>query len=519
MNDDFPQSRRASVTAQADGYDRLPPHSIEAEQGVLGCCLLEPANYLSTARARLGVGAAFYDLRHQTLWLALCTLEDSRTAIDLITVRQQLKDTGRLDEIGGVAYLTALVDATPSAANLPFYLDIVIEKHLLRQLVATCAQTVGLVYEEEHKGDVGTLFARVEDNVHRLSDAFGEDGGGGDIKSIVLGTLQIVETTFEHRGKGLQNPNTIPTPWPHLNKLMGGGLQRGDMVVVAARPSMGKTSLACDLLLHVALELKRPCRFYSLEMQAMPSIALRLMCSQARCSFMDVQQGFVSQAELQGLLGSGAKLAESRLSIEDRSLNEAQIRADARRAVREGCELIVVDYLQIVPPSDHRLQGDMITRATLVSEAMKAMAKELNVPVVVLSQLSREIEKDGGRRGRGNRDELFSRPPQLSDLRNSGSIEQDADVVLMLWKMPEPDADKAPAEHREKELAKWQAWSDYRERNFRPTNLRIAKQRNGPRDMDVELAYEGVCMRFHDFHGGTGRVGGSAKVLKQEEIL
>lgn len=512
-----PQSRRAAVARQADTWDRLPPHSIEAEQALLGCCLLAPADSLPAARARLGMGAAFYDLRHQTLWLALGTLEDARKAIDIVTLRQELKDTGQLDEVGGVAYLTELTDATPSAANLPFYLDIVVEKHLMRQMVGTFSQAIGQIYDDERKGDAGTLFAKVEDNVRRLSDSFSEDGAEQDIKSIVLGTLQIVETTFEHRGKGMQNPNTIPTPFPHLNKLMGGGLQRGDMVVVAARPSMGKTSLACDFLLHAALELNRACKFYSLEMQAMPSIALRLMCSQARSTFMDVQQGFVSQTQLQGLLAAGGKLANSKLAIEDRALNEAQIRADARRAVREGCELIVVDYLQIVPPSDRKMQGDMLMRATMVSEAMKAMAKELNVPVLVLSQLSREIDKD--RRGGGNKDEMFGRAPQLSDLRNSGSIEQDADVVLMLWKMPEPEIrTNSNGSPNEEDVQKQADWHNYRADKYRPTNLRIAKQRNGPRDMDVELAYEGTCMRFHDFHGGTGKVGGSRKVMG-EEIL
>ncbi len=509
MNDEFPQSRRAAVTRQADDLERLPPHSIEAEQGVLGCCLLEPANYLSAARAKLGVGAAFYELRHQTLWLALCALEDARIGIDLITVRQHLKDAGTLEQLGGVSYLTSLPDATPSAANLPFYLDIVTEKHLQRQMVTTFTQAVGQIYADGEK-DTGTLFAKVEDDVRRLADAFSGESGERSIKEIVLGTLNIVETTMEHRGKGLQDPNTIPTPWNHLNKLMGGGLHKGEMIVVAARPGMGKTSLAADILMHSAFEQKRKVKFYSLEMQD-NSIALRMMCAMAQCEFMSVMQGFVSEQALRGLLAAGAKMAESGLAIEARSLNEVQIRADARQAVRKGCELIVVDYLQIVPPSDRRIAGDMLVRATMVSEAMKAMAKELNVPVIVLSQLSRDIEKNGRR---GGEDELFSRAPNPSDLRNSGSIEQDADAILMLWKMPEP------ARTSDKGQKEWEAWSDYRERRtppfYRPTNIRIAKQRNGPAEMDVNMVFEKNSMTFHDFYGGTGRSSGTGKVMQSE---
>lgn len=506
---DLRRTRRAAETpVDIANLDRLPPHSIEAEQVVLGCCLLDPANALSAARAKLGVGAAFYDLRHQTLWLALCAMEDARTGIDIITVRQQLKDAGTLESVGGVAYLNALMDATPSPANLPFYLDIVIEKHLQRQMVATFSRAVGEIYTDTEK-DTGTLFAQVEDDVRRLADAFSADSGERSIKEVVLGTLNIVETTMEHRGKGLQDPNTIPTPWDHLNKLIGGGLHKSEMIVVAARPGMGKTSLAADLLLHTALTLNRKCKFYSLEMQD-NSIALRMMCALAKCSFMKVQQGFVSDAGLRGLLAAGGRLANSGLSIEARCLNEVQIRADARKAVREGCELIVVDYLQIVPPSDRKVAGDMLIRATMVSEAMKAMAKELNVPVIVLSQLSRDIEKNGRRGG----DELFSRPPAPSDLRNSGSIEQDADAIFMLWKMPEP------SQSTEEGARMWQAWTDYRERRepgFRPTNLRIAKQRNGPAEMDVAMVFEKESMTFHDFCGGTGRVSGAASVGRPDD--
>ena len=532
MKYDFPPSPLAAVTAQADApdlartrrrreaaidlakIDRLPPHSIEAEQALLGCCLLEPANCLSTARARLGVGAAFYDFRHPTLWLALCALEDARIGIDSITLRQHLKDAGTLDEIGGLPYLHSLMDGTnpkfpPFAANLPFYLDIVVEKHLLRQAVAAFSEGIGTIYADEQKGDVETLFAKVEDTVRRLSDAYKGDSGERDIKDIVLGTMNIVENTMEHRGRGLQDPNTLPTPWEQLNKLTGGGLHKGELIVVAARPGMGKTSLAGDILLHTALTLKRKCKFYSLEMQAVPSIALRLICSRARCKYMDILQGFPSKDALHGLITHGSRIAASGLAIEDRSWNEAQIRADARRAVRAGCELIVVDYLQIVPPSDRKIAGDMLIRATLVSEAMKAMAKELNVPVVLLSQLSRDIEKHG-RKG-GDVDELFTRAPAMSDLRNSGTIEQDADAIFMLWKMPEPPQNADD----------WQTWTDYRaakDPGFRPTMLRIAKQRNGPAELDVKLVFEKDSMTYHDYCGGTGRMSGAKKVLGREEL-
>lgn len=502
--------------------DRLPPHSLEAEQGVIACCLLDPRECVDAVRLVLGVGEGFYDLRHQLTFDAMCQLQDKGTPLELITLQQHLKDRGELDQVGGLAYLSILPDAVPSSANLQFYLDIVAEKAALRRVAKAAVEIAGGVHECE---DVPAYIAQSEEAFLKATEARVKTGAPS-IVELVFETTKILETTWEHRGKGLQDPSVMATPWPHMNKLLAGGARPGEMVVVAARPRMGKTSMMTDWAWHQAVVLRNAAKIYSYEMKAMPALVLRLACAAAQAHYSNVLQGFISQDEKERLLEAFQKLVGSKravpaipsspLYIEDRPLTVSQLRADARRAVqRDGVRIIFVDYLTIIPPDDAKLRMDPVTRATVTSEAIKAMAKELSVPVVVLCQLSRAIEKDAKLRG----DEFYSRPPMLADLRESGSIEQDLDTGLMLWKMPEPDEQDEPE--------KWRAWQDYRNRKngegnpepWRPMCVRIAKQRNGPADMDVELAYQGTCMRFHDFYGGTGRVSGVAKNNDGREII
>jgi replicative DNA helicase len=461
---DLKHTRRWKMaTPEAAKIDRLPPHSPEAEQGVLGCVLLSPNDCLGECIEKLKEGAAvFYDLRHQTIYAALVEMFDQRAAIDVITLQQRLKDKQLLEEVGGIAYLAALPDAVPSAANLSYYLGIVQEKHLLRKLIQTCTEAVGRVYEYE--GDVDALMDEVERDVLRISEARVESTTS-TIKDLVNRAIDTIEDF--HARQGLLTG--IGTNLLDLDKLTS-GLHPGEMIVIAARPSMGKTSLAMNIAEHVAIDQKLPVGVFSLEMTA-ESLVLRMLCSRARVNLRNIRHGFFENEDFPKLTTVAGKLAGAPLFVDDSSaLSILQLRAKARRmAQQHGIKLFVVDYLQLLHSTSRRADNRQQEIAD-ISGGIKALAKELNVPVIVLSQLNREPEKrEGGAK------------PRLSDLRESGAIEQDADVVGLLYKPGKPGEDDEGAAGEEAEAE--------------PVNLLIAKQRNGPTG-EVKLTFLKSYTRF-----------------------
>jgi replicative DNA helicase len=456
------RSHRPKPASTAPNVDRLPPHSPEAEQGVLGCVLLSPNDCMGQCIEKLRVGEeVFYDLRHQTIFKALSDMYDSREAIDVITLQQRLKDSQLLEQVGGIAYLSVLPDTVPSAANLTYYLDIVREKYLLRKMIHVCTDVVGRVYDYE--GEVDALMDEVERDILRISEARVQ-AHTNNIKDLVKKAISTIEDFHQRQGM----LTGIPTGFNDLDK-MTSGMHGGEMIVVAARPSMGKTSLAMNIAEHVALEAKLPVGVFSLEMTS-ESLVLRMLCSRSRVNLRNVREGFLAERDFPKLTGAAGKLAGSPLFIDDSSgLSILQLRAKARRMHQQfNIKLFVIDYLQLLHSTARRAENRQQEIAD-ISSGIKALAKELNVPIIVLSQLNRELEREKNRK------------PRMSDLRESGAIEQDADLVGLLYK-PNAEEDDAAGGNSAAEEAV-------------PVNLLIAKQRNGPTG-DVHLTFLRSYTRF-----------------------
>ncbi|HVM50932.1 MAG TPA: replicative DNA helicase [Candidatus Acidoferrum sp.] len=454
--------RRKQALPDPAKVDRLPPHSPEAEQGVLGCILLSPNDCMNECVEKFKSGEeVFYDLRHQTIFSTLTAMYERREAIDIITLQQRLKDRQLLEEVGGIAYIGALPDAVPSAANLRYYLEIVQEKHLLRQMIRTCTDVVGRVYQ--HEGEVEALLDEVERDILRISESRVQSQTAA-MRELVNRAINTIEKFHEGQGQ----LTGVGTGFPDLDK-MTTGLHGGEMIVIAARPSMGKTSLAMNIAEHVALEQRLPVGVFSLEMSA-DSLVLRMLCSRSRVNLRSVREGFLAERDFPKLTNAAGKLAGAPLFIDDSSgLSILQLRAKARRMYQQHhIKLFVVDYLQLMHSTARRAENRQQEIAD-ISSGIKALAKELDVPVVVLSQLNREIEREKGR------------PPRLSDLRESGAIEQDADVVGLLYKPKAGGDDEDGGGVAEEEAVS--------------VNLLLAKQRNGPTG-DVELTFLRPYTRF-----------------------
>jgi replicative DNA helicase len=453
-------SRSRTVGAMGSGVDRLPPHSFEAEQGVLGCILLAPNENIGLCVERLsgGVGS-FYDLRHQTIYDHLVEMYDAKQAVDLITLAQRLKDRNQLDAVGGVVYLSSLQDAVPSAANLGYYLEIVREKYLLRRTIRACTEVIGQVYD--HQGDADALLDQVERDILSISGERVESKSTG-IKELVHKAISTIEEY--HQRQGLLTG--LSTGFEDLDR-MTSGLHRGEMVVIAARPSMGKTSLAMNIAEHVTVEQKQAVGVFSLEMTA-ESLVLRMLCSRARVNLRNIREGFLAERDFPKLTQAAGRLAKAPLVIDDTpALSILQLRARARRMwQQQGIKLFVIDYLQLLHSTSRRAADNRQQEISEISSGIKALAKELDVPVIVLSQLNRELEKERNRK------------PRLSDLRESGAIEQDADLVGLLYRPSSGDDEETPAGQ-----------------DADAVNLLIAKQRNGPTG-DVNLTFLKAITRF-----------------------
>jgi len=459
---DLKRARREPQPAPATRTDRIPPHSPEAERGVLGCVMLSPNDCMGQCIEKFKDGAeVFYDLRHQEIYRLLAQMYDERQAIDVITAQQRLKDNKLLDQVGGIAYLSSLPDAVPSAANLGYYLEIVREKHLLRKMIKVCTEVVGGVYDYE--GDVDSLMDKVERDVLRISESRAE-GKSTKIKDLVIRAIDQIQSFQKSQGM----LTGVGTGFKDLDK-MTTGLHGGEMVVLAARPSMGKTSLAMNIAEHVALDLNLPVGVFSLEMTA-ESLVMRMLCSNSRVNLRNVRDGFLAERDFPRLTGSAGLLTKAPLFIDDSSgLSILQLRAKARRMHQQyGIKLFVIDYIQLLHSTARRAENRQQEIAD-ISSGIKALAKELDVPIIVLSQLNREMEREKNRK------------PRLSDLRESGAIEQDADLVLLLYK-PSSDDDEAANAVEEDAIA---------------VNLLIAKQRNGPTG-DIHLTFLKPYTRFEN---------------------
>jgi replicative DNA helicase len=448
MNNNGKFRRKPPATA-----DRLPPHSDECERGVLGALLLEPLINVPVCIEKVKAGAdVFYDLRHQTIYDAILRMYDVNQPINVITVMQHLKDVNMLEQVGGITYLQDLPDAVTFASELSAHLDIVISKFLLRKMIHACTNTVTDIYDDER--DAVASLDKAERDVLAVRKLIPEKG------TPPIGVLvsdAIAEIDYSMKSMGAPTGQT--TGFIDLDKLTG-GMQKGDMMILAGRPSLGKTSLAMNIVEHVALNCRVGVGIFSFEMNG-KSLIKRMICSRARVNMRNLNDGFIAERDFPKLTAAAGKIHHSPIYIDDtRESTVMQIRARARRMYQEhGIGLIVVDYLQLIrAPMTHRSYSNRQEEITEISFQMKSLAGELNIPVMVISQLNREIDREKNRR------------PRLSDLRESGAIEQDADFVGILYKV------KDFSEEAE-------------ESDSVAVNLWIGKQRSGPADKDVHLTF------------------------------
>lgn len=455
--------------------DRLPPHSIEAEQGVLGCCLLDgPA--VGECIEKLRELEVFYDLRHRTIYQCLLKMYEAHEPIELLTVQQRLKDQNELEAVGGLGYLSSLPDCVGSVANLSAYADIVREKYLLRRVIQVASHAVSQIYE--HEGEVDTLLDGIERDLLSVNEARVEAK-----EMHIRAPLARVVEQIENYTRGGPQMLGLPTGIEYLDKMLL-GLGPGDLIVIAARPGLGKTSIGVQIIDHIAVEKHVPCGIFTLEMTA-DQLTARMLFQRARADFQRFRTGyFKGTTDLPKLVAAEPALRRAPIVLDETSgINVLQLRARARRWVHQhrlGC--LLVDYLQLMRPS--RYYNNREQEVAEMSSGLKSLAKELRIPVIVLAQLNRDIEK------------AKHRKPQLSDLRESGAVEQDADVVGMLYEPNLSDEDKdAMAQEGED-------WSNHARR----VNLLVAKQRNGPTG-DCKLVYRKAPMRFENAYAGQEPAG------------
>lgn len=440
--------------------DRVLPNSYEAERAVLGAILLNPEEAGPQTQGSL-TEENFYHAAHIIIFRELMALMDSMSAIDMVTLTQRLQDKNQLDGIGGPAYLADLLMSVPSIANLEHYIDIVTEKYMLRKLVSASVDILGKCSEEQD--DVRRWVDQVEQDIFKIT-AERSPSQARHIKDLIKDAMRSIEQLYDKKGA----ITGLPTGYHDFDKLTS-GLHEGEVVVIAARPSMGKTALALNIAEHIAVDHQIPVGIFSLEMSA-EGLVTRLLCSRAQVTLRSVRDGFLSEKDFPRLTAIASQLMRSPIYIDDSAhLTIHQVRAKARRMKSQyDIRLLVIDYLQLVQAPSRRADMNRQVEISDISAGVKALAKELKIPIIVLSQLNRQPEqREGGR-------------PKLADLRESGAIEQDADVVGLLVR-PEVYAEEEGEKASEHGKA----------------TLIIAKQRNGPTG-DVHLTFRHEFTRFED---------------------
>jgi replicative DNA helicase len=433
--------------------DRLPPQNLDAEQSILGAVLID--NDALPKALEILDPEDFYKGSHRKIFYAMTELFDRNEAIDLITITDFLKKNEELEAIGGISYLSSLVNMTPTAANVKYHSNIVREKALLRGLLHSANEIAAKVYEDTF--DAEDLVDYAEKSIFTISDK--------RIKASFVSLKDVIKDSFEmieHLYDKKETVTGVPSGFRDLDDLTT-GFQKGDLVIVGGRPSMGKTAFALNVAQHVGLVMREPVAIFSLEMSK-EQLALRMLCSEAMVNSNNIRKGFIKKEDWHKLTGAASKLTGAPIFIDDSSgITALELRAKARRLKMEhGLSLVIVDYLQLM-----RGKGSFERREQEISDisrSLKGLAKELGVPVIAVSQLNRSVES--------------RRPPKpiLADLRESGAIEQDADVILFLYRAEVYNKDDAASKGK--------------------AEVDIAKQRNGPAGVDVHLSYISYCTRF-----------------------
>jgi replicative DNA helicase len=432
---------------------RTLPHNLEAERAVIGAVLLDGA-VIHHALEYLDERAFFRDA-HRRIFEKMRKLFERGQAIDFITVNDELGRTGELDDVGGPAYVASLVDGLPHGVNVADYARIVKEKATLRALITAANQMLVTAYEAER--DAAEIVDEAERSIFSIAES-SLHGGFVSMTDLVNANFALIDQAVQRK----QLVTGVPTGFIELDEMMS-GMQPSDFIIVAARPSMGKTSLVLNIAQHVGTKTDKTVGFFSLEMSK-EQLFMRLLTAEAAIDAHRLRTGFLGERDFPKITEALERLHGARIYIDDSaSIGVLEMRAKARRLASEhGLHLIIVDYLQLMQGKG-RFENRVLELAS-ISRGMKALAKELHVPVVALSQLSRAPEARPGRR------------PQLSDLRESGALEQDADVVIMIYR---------------------EDMYEQTEENQGIAELIVAKQRNGPTGA-VKLAFLKQFTRFEN---------------------
>jgi replicative DNA helicase len=436
--------------------DKLPPQNIEAEQSVLGAIIFD--NEALPKTLEILRPEDFYKETHRRLYNAMIGLFEKNEPIDIVTLTDYLRRNDELEAVGGISYLSYLANAVPTSANIRYHAKIVREKALLRSLIQAATHITSRVYEDSLDADEMVDYA--EKMIFDIADKRTKTSFAS-LKDVIKDTFKMIEHLYDKK----EAITGVPTGFKDMDELTS-GFQPGDLIIIGGRPGMGKTAFALNIAQHVAIDLKEPVAVFSLEMSK-EQLAMRMLCAESMVNASSVRKGFISKQDWPKLTNAAGRLADAPIFIDDSSaITVLEVRAKARRLKMEhgGLSLVIVDYLQLM-----RSRGNFERREQEISEisrSLKALAKELKVPVVALSQLNRAVEQRGEKK------------PTLADLRESGAIEQDADVIIFLYRD--------------------EIYNKNNPSNKGKAEIIIAKQRNGPTGT-INLTYLADSTRFVDF--------------------
>lgn len=446
-----------TVRQNPNSSKRLPPHNLEAERSVLGSILLDKESINKAIEYLSSDGADFYHDIHGKIFKAMVDLSEKSMPIDLVTMSDVFKDNNTLDPLGGIHYIAELLEFTPTAANLDWHIKIVREKSLARKLISTATNIASEGYE--NSDDIELLVDTAESSIFQVTQ-FRVTKSFHHIKTLVGDAFETIEKLYEKKS----HLTGVASGYTDLDKLTA-GFQKSDLIIIAGRPGMGKTSFALNIAENMAINDKVPVAVFSLEMSK-EQLVQRMMSSQAKVNLQKLRSGYLSESDWGPLNLAVGKLYDAPIYIDDTPYQSSvELRAKARRWKKElGLELIIIDYLQLM-----KGRAGVFSREQEISEisrSLKGLAKELNLPIIALSQLSRRTEQREDNR------------PQLSDLRESGAIEQDADVVMFV---------NRPALFKKKD--------ELTIEELNAAELIVAKQRNGP-TADIQLTFINEYARF-----------------------
>lgn len=452
------KSDRTGKKEETSFLTKVPPQNLEAEQAVLGAILLDNDVFHQVIEAL--DEEDFYRGAHRKIYAAMVELYSKNEPVDLITLTEQITQKNQLDHVGGPAYLSSLVDTIPTAANVQHYAKIVREKSILRKTISAATEIVTRGYENNE--DVDSLLDFAENSIFRISD-YQIKPSFYPLREIIKSSFVTIEKLFEKR----ELVSGIPSGFEDLDHLTS-GFQNSDLIIIAGRPSMGKTSFALNIAQHAAINKSIPVAVFSLEMSK-EQIAIRMLCSEARIDAHKLRGGFLSESDWPKLTRAAGTLSEAAIFVDDTAgINVLEMRAKARRLRKDqGLALIVVDYLQLM--RDKTVSESREQEISSISRSLKGLAKELEIPVIALSQLNRRLEERQDKR------------PQLADLRESGAIEQDADVILFVYREEVYHKDDADKKGK--------------------AEIIIGKQRNGPIGT-VQLTFVDKYASFESFAYG-----------------